>query len=104
MHLESCPLSKHIRILRYVFYSLDLIPQLFSSDMERLDLGWSEAVDLELTFSSKSRFLISISCRILSTLMHSFSSADINALVCWISLRTNMHISPIFSASEPTAD
>lgn len=87
-----------------MFFSLDLNPQLFSFDMEQLDLGWNEAVELELTFSSKSRVLISISCRILSTLIHSFSSADINALVCWISLHTNTHISPIFSASEPLAD
>lgn len=44
------------------------------------------SLQVQLTRSSKSRVLISISCRIRRTLIHSFSSEDISALVCWISL------------------
>lgn len=60
------------------------------------------SIDTELTRSSKSRVLISISCKILRTLMHSFSSEDISALVCWISLRTQTQAKSTNAITTPS--
>lgn len=64
-----------------------------AEEVNLLHLGTACWAAVGLTRSSKSRVLISISCKILSTLIHNFSSEDISALVCWISLYRQTHTS-----------